>query len=324
MQKLALDHLQAFIEIAQQQSFSQAAKALNTSQPSLSRKLKQLEKSLGVTLIDRYHRPLKLTPAGQFFYDKISAVLTEIDTISQMTRRMVSPNHALNIGFVPSVLYGLLPEVIAVLKQSCPDLEVTLNDISSYQQIAALKSGDIDIGFGRFFHHDPWICQILLRHERYVAALSKQHPLASNPAPLSLKDLTNNRLILYHQTPLPAPNSLQADAEVFAADEFESEPLLHIFANYGLTPMATTKVSDLQIALGLVAANEGVTLVPQALQSLRPEQICYRKLIHEAVTSPIYLHTLKDAPHPAVHQLLQAVYHVYEQRGITYRPQKFV
>lgn len=316
MQKLVFDQLHAFIKIAELKSFSQAANALQLSQPSLSRKLKHLEASLGTELIDRYHRPLKLTAAGQFFYDKISVVLIEIDTIGHMTKRMVAPSAALKIGFVPSVLYGLLPEVIAMLKQACPNLDVSLKDISSYQQIAALKSGDIDIGFGRFSHQDPWICQILLRHERYVVALPKHHVLAEDTAPLSLKALTNNRLILYHQTHLPAPTTV-------TSSEFVSEPLLNVFAQYGLTPIATTKVSDLQVALGLVAANEGITLVPQALQSLREGQICYRKLTHEDITSPIYLHTLKDVRHPAVNQLLQAVYQVYEKYGITYRPQKF-
>lgn len=322
LQKMELSQLHAFVAIAQLKSFSAAAKQLSLSQPSLSRKLKQLEVALGVVLVDRYHRPLQLTIAGQFFYDKISPVLTEMATISQMTQRMVKPNKALNIGFVPSVLYGLLPEVIAKLKASQPDLEVTLKDISADQQIKALKSGDIDIGFGRFLHQDPWIRQILLRHERFVAALPKSHRLALASEPfcaLTLADLVDNRLILYHQSRLPLP----AAAANLADSDSLTEPLLNLFAQYGLTLRATTKVSDLQIALGLVAANEGVTLVPQALQSLREGQICYRPLLHENVTSPIYLHTLKDAPHPSANDLLQAVYQVYENHGITYRPQKF-
>ena len=86
----------------------------------------------------------------------------------------------------------------------------------------------------------------------------------------------------------------------------------------------TTTVSDLQVALGLVAAGEGITLVPASLQTVRTEQISYQRLIHENVTSPIYLHTLKDFVHPNIPDLLMAIYHVYEQRGITYRQQNFV
>ena len=243
----------------------------------------------------------------------------------------------LNIGFVPSVLYGLLPEIIAMLKQSSPDIDVNLKDISSYQQIEALKSGEIDIGFGRFPHQDPWIQQILLRHERYVVALPKAHPLAYIKEQ-RLIDLANNRLILYHQTHLPIATSVRStsakldnntksrriSAEQSAHSAPITEPLLHLFAQYGISPFMTTTVSDLQVALGLVAAGEGITLVPASLKTVRTDQISYQRLVHENVTSPIYLHTLKDFVHPSISDLLSATYQVYEQRGITYRQQKFV
>ena len=85
----------------------------------------------------------------------------------------------------------------------------------------------------------------------------------------------------------------------------------------------TTTVSDLQVALGLVAAGEGITLVPASLKTVRTEQIVYRRLLHENATSPIYLHTLKDFVHPKIPDLLSAIYQVYERRGITYRKQSF-
>lgn len=337
-----LKQLNAFIAVADLRSFSAAATQTGLSQPSLSRLLKQLETDMGVELIDRYHRPLNLTEAGAFFYDKISTVLTEIDTVTSMTQRLSAPSSILNIGFVPSVLYGLLPEIIAELKQSSPDIEVTLKDISSYQQMDALKSGEIDIGFGRFAHQDPWIQQILLRHERYVVALPKSHPLAQ-VREQRLIDLANNRLILYHQTHLPISTAisksksknikLAAHAAINTKDrstrvqtslsEPITEPLLHLFAQYGISPFTTTTVSDLQVALGLVAAGEGITLVPASLQTVRTEQISYQRLVHENVTSPVYLHTLKDFVHPKIPALLTAIYHVYEQRGITYRRQQF-
>ena len=331
-----LKQLNAFIAVADLRSFSAAATKTGLSQPSLSRLLKQLETDMGVVLIDRYHRPLHLTEAGAFFYDKISTILTEIDTVTSMTQRLSAPSSVLNIGFVPSVLYGLLPEIIATLKQSNPDIEVNLKDISSYQQMDALKSGEIDIGFGRFAHQDAWIQQILLRHERYVVALPKAHPLA-HVREQRLIDLANNRLILYHQTHLPVltttastltadmgSSAVNANSEQPPLNEPITEPLLHLFAQYGISPFMTTTVSDLQVALGLVAAGEGITLVPASLQTVRTEQISYQRLVHENVTSPIFLHTLKDFVHPKIPDLLVAIYHVYEQRGITYRQQKFV
>ena len=353
-----LKQLKAFIAVAELKSFSAAAKTTKLSQPSLSRLLKQLETDINVELVDRYHRPLQLTPAGVFFYDKVSALLIELDAITNMTQRLSAPSKALNIGFVPSVLYGLLPEVIATFKQHNADIEVNLKDISSYQQIEALKTGEIDVGFGRFEHQDPWVQQVLLRHERYLVALPKAHPLA-DATEQRLIDLADSRLILYHQTHLPAPglatttalnttyyantsnnkngipkssNLSNIKSNINATSQSRqdtmassvTEPLLNLFAQHGITPLRTSTVSDLQVALGLVAAGESSTLVPAGLQVMRTKQISYQRLIHENVTSPIYLHTLKDFIHPKVNDLLTAVYEIYEQRGITYRRQQFV
>ncbi|WP_199508788.1 MULTISPECIES: LysR family transcriptional regulator [unclassified Psychrobacter] len=316
-----IKQLQAFVAIAELQSFSAAAQKIGLSQPSLSRLLKQLEADMGVLLVARQHRPLQLTEAGAFFYKKIATLLIEMQTITSMTQRLASPSPELRIGFVPSVLYGLLPEVIATLKQQHTDIEVRLCDISSYQQMQALKSGEIDVGFGRFFYQDAWTQQILLRHERYVVALPKAHPAAQIPYQ-RLSELAQQHLILYHKTHLPIRQALSKSASNHAEPPI-TEPLLYIFAQHGVTPLMTTEVSDLQVALGLVAAGEGVTLVPASLQTVRTEQIAYQPLWHENVTSPVYLHTLKDRPHPRVADLLAAVYAVYEQHGITYRRQSF-
>ncbi|MDO5769528.1 MAG: LysR family transcriptional regulator [Psychrobacter sp.] len=320
---MQLKQLQAFHAVADAQSFSAAATLTHMSQPSLSRLIKQLEDEVGAELIDRYHRPLQLTAAGAFFYDKTQTLLTELDTITALTQRMAHPPKQLIIGFVPSVLYGLLPNIIAQLKQRLPDLDIQLKDISSYQQIEALKSGLIDVGFGRFAQRDDWVRQILLRHERYVAALPAKDPLALsaiNPAPpIKLSDLTERRLVLYHQTHLPRTSAEQLNAAPLNLVETVTEPLLNLFSKYGAAPFATTTVSDLQVALGLVAAGEGITLVPDSLKTLRSEQIHYRTLLHEDATSPIYLNTLAQAPHPHLNDLLDIIYAVYEDKGITYR-----
>ena len=321
-----IKQLHAFVAVAELQSFSAAAQKTGLSQPSLSRLLKQLETDMGVLLIERQHRPLQLTEAGAFFYKKVDTLLIEMQTITSMTQRLANPSPELRIGFVPSVLYGLLPEIIATLKQQHTDIAVRLCDISSYQQMQALKAGEIDVGFGRFFYQDAWTQQILLRHERYVVALPKAHPAAHVPEQ-RLSDLAQQHLILYHKTHLPARQVLRAPSPDTAPSTAEppiTEPLLHIFAQHGVTPLMTTEVSDLQVALGLVAAGEGVTLVPASLQSVRTAQIAYQPLWHENVTSPVYLHTLKDRPHPRVPDLLAAIYEVYEQHGITYRRQSFV
>lgn len=315
---MQLKRLTAFHTVAQLKSFSEAVSVTQLSQPTLSRLIKQLEEDIGVELIDRYHRPLQLTAAGQFFYEKVDSILKDLDSSITLTQKMAHPPDTLNIGFVPSVLYGLLPAIIARLKQRLPKLAVQLKDISSFKQAGALKAGEIDIGFGRFAHNDASIKQLLLRHERYVAALPKHSELA-RCEDIHLSQLQDSRVILYHQTHLPTSPIQPIAASDVDSPTLISEPLLHLFAKQSALPHQTTSVSDIQIALGLVAAGEGVTLVPDSLKSVRSEQISYRKLVHEDATSPIYLSTLKAPTHPAFSTLLQEIYAIYEERGITYR-----
>ena len=97
----------------------------------------------------------------------------QLEQTSELTQRFAQPHRSnhLTIGFVASVLYGLLPEIISTVKQRLPNLDIKLVEINSEQQMSALKSGDIDVGFGRFRHSDNFVQQIFLRHERFVVAL---------------------------------------------------------------------------------------------------------------------------------------------------------
>ncbi len=323
---MQLKRLKAFHTVARLQSFSAATAVTKLSQPTLSRLIKQLEDDIGVELIDRYHRPLQLTAAGAFFFEKIDGLLKELNSAITLTQKIAHPTDVLNIGFVPSVLYGLLPAVISALKQRLPTLEVHLKDISSFQQIDALKSGIIDVSFARFAHTDATINQLLLRHERYVAAVPKNHPVAKdNKQHLSLSELQDEKLILYHKAHLKNLSGASASAALSTSTSLlgdmgaSHEPLLTLFAKQMATPHHTKVVSDIQIALGLVAAGEGITLVPASLVSVRPEQISYHSLVHEDATLPIYICYHRQHPHPAFNTLLEVIYNIYETRGITYR-----
>lgn len=307
---LDIQQLMAFVHVAHSGSFSQSALSLGISQPSLSRQIQQLEQQLGITLLDRYHRPMSLTSAGQFFLAQIEPLLAQLQQTIQLTQRFAEPpsKKSLTIGFVASVLYGLLPEIISRLRQDLPDLDIKLIELNSHQQLSALKSGEIDVGFGRFRHDDSFIRQILLRRERFVVALPVLHPLSQRDAEqgIAFKEVLDENIILYHRTPLPTTDNLPTDQ------------LLHLFAKQQLTPKRTIRVRDLQIALGLVSASEGITFVPDSLKTLRTEQVHYHRLYHEDATTPIFMNLLAHQYHPCIQDLLQATYDVYEHHGITY------
>lgn len=314
---MELKQLDYFLHLANTGSMSQSAKALTISQPTLSRSIAQLEQLLQVELFEREHRPLQLTRAGEYFKKQIEQPLADLNQAIQLTQNLTHQQDCLKIGFVASILYGLLPEIISQLRQdlqqSALHLDIKLVEINSEQQLHALKSGEIDVGFGRFSHQDNFIQQIFLRYERYVVAVPKHHFFAKqaeqNPDfSLKLSSLLHETFILYHRSPNISPTLQQTD------------PLLQFFEQKNIDFPPTLKVRDLQIALGLVAAYEGLTLVPESLKTVRQEQISYIPLWHEDITSPMFINLLAQNTHFALPLLLQAIYRVYERHGITYKP----
>ncbi len=144
-----------------------------------------MEEELGVPLIIRKSRPVRLTEAGRLFYEQSLQVLGRVEQMVEATRRVgLNQNRVLSIGFVASTLYGGLPTLVRKLRQNAPELDIRLLEMVSVQQIAALKEGRIDVGFGRLHHNDPNVVGILMREERLALAIPQGTPLAEETSPL--------------------------------------------------------------------------------------------------------------------------------------------
>ena len=171
---MELRHLRYFLAVARELNFSRAALALHIAQPPLSRQIRQLEDELGAELFDRSARPLKLTAAGQFFQGQARQMLERLDEACTATTRIARGGRTwFSIGFVPSTLYGALPEVIRRFRAAHPQVEVGLSELTTVQQIEALKAGRIDVGFGRLMLEDARVAgEVCGVHPRQGAAAS--------------------------------------------------------------------------------------------------------------------------------------------------------
>lgn len=181
---MELRHLRYFIAVARERNFTRAAEHLHIAQPPLSRQVRQLEDELGIDLIEAGSRPLRLTEAGRLFHEQAVQVLERVDEMKAMVGRLhAADRDRFSIGFVGSTLYGKLPEVIRGYRVAKPGVDLTLLELTSLEQIAALKEGRIDVGFGRIPLDDPAIDRRLLRNEKLVAAVPANHPLLTATAP---------------------------------------------------------------------------------------------------------------------------------------------
>jgi DNA-binding transcriptional LysR family regulator len=283
-----LRHLRYFRVLAQTLNFTRAAEQLNIAQPPLSRQIQQLEEELGVALLER-SRPLKLTEAGRFFQESSAALLEQLERVCADTRR-VGAGHKrwLGIGFAPSTLYGALPDLIRRLR-SYGDIELGLSELITLQQLDALKSGRIDIGFGRMLFNDPDITQQVLRQDPLVVALPVDHPLLGSP--VTLQQLATEPFILYPANPRPN----------------YADHVVGIFAKQGLKIHIAQMANELQTAIGLVAAGVGITLVPASVQRLHRDDIGYASLVDASVTSPIVVSYRTGDVSDTLHRCLNAL-----------------
>jgi len=262
-----------FVAVARERNFTRAAQALNIAQPPLSRQIQMLEEELGVTLILRNSRPVKLTDAGRLFHEHALQVLGRVEQMQAATRRVgLNQNRVLSIGFVASTLYGGLPTLVRKLRQRAPDLDIQLLEMLSIQQIPALKEGRIDLGFGRLPQSDPNVTSKVLHEERLVVALSPDAPLAGETGPLPLSQLSGQKLIVYPREPRPS-----------YADQVQS-----LIQMAGVRLGEVQEVREIQTALGLVAAAAGLCIVPASARQMRSD-VLYRPISDARATSPVIL-----------------------------------
>ena len=193
-------------------------------------------------------------------------------------------------GFLPRSV----PALVRELRRHAPELDIQLLEMMSSQQIEALKTGRIDIGFGRLRRNDPAVERTVLREERLVLAIAPGSRLAGSDAPLAIAELAQEELILYPREPRPS----------FA------DQVLALLEDNAVHPASVHEVSEMQTALGLVAAEMGVCIIPYAASRHRAD-LQYRRLADDHATSPVILSHRRndDSPYLAlVKRLLQEMY----------------
>lgn len=294
-----LRHLKYFIAVAEERSFTQAAQRLHISQPPLSRQIQQLEEELGLQLLDREARPLRLTEAGRFFYGRALRLLEQVNETVHMTRRVAQLERRLVIGFVPSTIYGALPRIARMFRSLQPQTELMLVEKTSVEQLAELKSGRIDVGFGRIRLDDSSIKREVLREESLVLAMPSDHPLARDSGPVTLAQAARYPLLVYPRLPRPS----------------YADHVLSLFRDQGVEPHAVHEVQEMQTALGLVASGMGVCVVPSSAQKLRRDEVAYRCLAEVQAVSPIIMSTRLNDQSPDIDTLRAAIEAIYQAEG---------
>lgn len=219
-----------------------------------------------------------------------------------MTKRVGMVEKTVTMGFVGSLLYGLLPKIVYLFRQQQPHLKIELIEMSTKDQIQALKEGRIDVGFGRLRISDPAVRRILLREEPLMVAMHASHPLVQHKKGVFLTDIVDENLFLYPSHPKP---------------NFSTQ-VRSLFSEYSLDPKSLKEVREIQLALGLVAAGEGICIVPESAKTIQLPHLHYIPLLDDAAVSPIFLaiRSMDESEH--IRSLFDCIYQVYDLEAIAY------
>lgn len=263
---MKLQSFEYFVAIAEELHFGKAAARLQITQPALSRQLQNLEAELGVQLIMRTKRTVELTEAGATFLSETRKALQQIDTAVQVAQRVARGEvGSLRIAFTASAMHTVLPDI---LKQFCdlyPQVQLTMNEICTIEQVQALTNDAVDVGFLHPPINAPQLELHPLPGESLVVALPQQHPLAQKKQ-IPFQALANESFILHPRYEGPVLY----------------DQILSLCRNAKFEPNVVHEEVKNQTRIGLVAAGMGITFVPKSLQASGISGITYRELVPNA------------------------------------------
>lgn len=292
---MELRHLRYFLAVAEELHFGRAAARIHIAQPPLSRQIQQLEEELGIELFRRTKRSVELTDAGKIFLKEVYNVLESLERgISKA--KLASQGEAgwLTIGSIGSAYYVVLPRVLREFRRNYPEIELILQSLESPEQNQMLLENRIDVSFGRFSKPEKELVFETIYKEELVVALPPGHHLARKKV-LSFSDLKNEPFILFPNLPSAhAENTLQA------------------FASEGLSPKIIQTVKEMYIALGLVAAGIGITLVPSSVKGTQQKGIVYIPLRKPAPVLELMMGYREQDDSPVLKRFIETVHSISE------------
>src|ERR1700721_4880829 len=193
--------LRYFVAVAETKSLTLAAKEkLHTSQPSLSRQIRDLEEEVGAQLMTRTAHGVELTPSGRAFLDHARTVLSQVDAATEAARRVALPaKPCFTMGFLTGHELRWIPETLRILRDELPNIDVMISSQYSPQLANALAKGTVDAAFLRREKGVPGLTFRSLVKEPLVVVLPSDHRLAALKA-ISPGDLVGETFVTVSDT----------------------------------------------------------------------------------------------------------------------------
>lgn len=280
-----MDHrsLLYFTTLIEEGSFTQAAKALYISQPSLSSAIKKFEDNAGIKLIERSTRNISLTKEGEILYEEAKKLLSHFNYFQkEMVRLKDDGPLELHIGLIESVRFWL-PKVLASYSKSNPDIHIKLSEVLGLKQVeTALKNYKIHLAITNQLFDSAGIQMIPIYNEELVVLLPNGHSL-QNATNLSIHDLKNEEFII-------------------CKEGFQTRnDILNGFRKSGIKPNIHFEIERFETACALVEEGLGITIVPENyLKTPDHPSLTVKKLTNSNLSRTVYIAFMKNRYLPPV------------------------
>ncbi|QKY70691.1 LysR family transcriptional regulator [Lentibacillus sp. CBA3610] len=275
--------LNYFITLVDEQTYTRAANILHISQPSLSAAIKKLEQEVGLILIDRSDRQLRITKEGQILYQEAQKLLRHYEHVSfEMDRLKQQGPLELSVGLIESSMF-FVPDILNRFKQEYRDVRVSLLETLSLGDVKkALNNFDIHLAITNQYIHQEDIKTIPIYEENLVALIPPEHALGHKSS-LHIHDLEGENFIV-------------------CKEGFQTrQDILNAFSKSGVKPNIQFEIERFETGCSLVEDGLGITVIPENYVRYSKQTNCAIKKIDDVnISRIVYLAYDKNRYQPPI------------------------
>jgi LysR family hydrogen peroxide-inducible transcriptional activator len=239
--------LRYFVAVADEGNFSRAAAKVRVAQPSLSQQIRKLEAEVGQPLFDRLPRSVVLTEAGRCLIDYARQILASIgDARRSVDELKDEVSGRLAVGAIPTIAPYILPELVGKFQKHYPEVTLEIVEDVTDGITRRVEAGELDVALASTCQQSSTLRRESLGNEPLLALVPEGHPLAKKTL-VELDDLKSQRFLLLHEM------------------HCLSQQVHHLLDSRRLSPEIALAGSQLGTIANMVAAEIGVSIVPQMM-----------------------------------------------------------
>src|ERR1700733_2310670 len=244
---MELRHIRSFLSIAETLHFGRTAELIHLSQPALSHQIRTLEEEVGVRLFERNRRKTTLTAAGLAFRDDAAAALWQVEQAVRRARLAANGKLGLlRIGFLSTAGRELVADIVRQFRELNSEVEFSLHNILTAEQVRMLETGSLDIGFLRLPIGGQSALDVITVHrEPFVIVVPSSHKLAKRKR-VRLREVSGENFVMYERTWAPGFHDL----------------MFGILRDAGIVPNVTQTAGEVPTLISLVHSRMGITILP--------------------------------------------------------------